>query len=594
TASDDQQNDSGLASVALDAGATNLTLTVDPFDAGAATTTFTVTLTDPSQPGSGRVEAIDMVGNTSGLDVELDTAPLPDYDIVATATYAFEGAADGTITVTVRNIGANAMPAVRVIVKSSQDVTLAQSTQVIGEIAAGASRDAVFDFSNAGPNAEVFFQAQDTQIRRGESDLDNNEVTIAPVNEGGDVAPPVIGGSVTLNGSVPRFDGTASETGANDTGVASIALANGATNVALTVDPFIAGATNVGFAVTLVDDSQSGSGTVEATDVEGNVAVYEVALVLAGNDTSAPTITGTFRRRAYEGTATDDQPNDTGIASVTLSNDAVNMVLDVDPFTPGDPVVTFKLSAADPAQPTSGTVVATDVAGNEGSTFLTRGRAASSLASDEDAEAGQRHAEDLAAAGAVADAVEGGKPSTETDAVAADATEPASHESDDREAASEAPSGVKPQTDAATPEDASSSGKPSLELATDAVANDAALTAPADASEAVSSSLAAEAPLSSLSTSAEAAPSDGTLSVRAYPNPVTAAATLRFHVPSESAARIAVYDLSGRRVALVHDGTLSAGWHDLIVDARRWPSGVYLWRVETATQAETGRFTVIR
>ncbi|MEL7361018.1 MAG: hypothetical protein AAFN13_03025 [Bacteroidota bacterium] len=237
TASDDQQNDTGLDSVTLNAGATNLTLVVDPFDAGAATTTFTVTLTDPSQPGSGRVEATDVAGNTGGLDVALDIAPLPDYDIAATASYAFAGATDGTITVTVRNIGANAMPAVRVVVKSSQDVSLQQSTQVIGEIAAGASGDAVFAFSNAGPNAEVFFQAQDTQIRRGESDLDNNEVTIALVNEGGDVAPPVIDGSVTLNGSVPRFDGSASETGANDTGVASIVLASGATNVTLSVDP---------------------------------------------------------------------------------------------------------------------------------------------------------------------------------------------------------------------------------------------------------------------------------------------------------------------------------------------------------------------
>ncbi len=56
---------------------------------------------------------------------------------------------------------------------------------------------------------------------------------------------------------------------------------------------------------------------------------------------------------------------DTGIFFVVLSDTSVNLVLTVDPFTPGDGMVTFQVTLADPNQVGHGSVVVTDGAGNK-------------------------------------------------------------------------------------------------------------------------------------------------------------------------------------------------------------------------------------
>ncbi|MCZ6754460.1 MAG: MopE-related protein, partial [Gemmatimonadetes bacterium] len=66
-----------------------------------------------------------------------------------------------------------------------------------------------------------------------------------------------------------------------------------------------------------------------------------------------------------EGTATDDRPGDTGIASVELSPDSMNLDLLLDPlFMPGDPATSFKAIAINPGLEAQGTVLVTDGAGN--------------------------------------------------------------------------------------------------------------------------------------------------------------------------------------------------------------------------------------
>ncbi|MEM8599186.1 MAG: alpha-amylase family glycosyl hydrolase [Bacteroidota bacterium] len=92
-----------------------------------------------------------------------------------------------------------------------------------------------------------------------------------------------------------------------------------------------------------------------------------------GADTSAPRITGRISGNRYKGTASD---GGSGIASIALAPDAVNVVLRVDAFTQGDNEVDFTLRLADPSQRGFGTVVATDVAGNEGTLFVDSGERA--------------------------------------------------------------------------------------------------------------------------------------------------------------------------------------------------------------------------
>ncbi|MEM6782258.1 MAG: FG-GAP-like repeat-containing protein [Bacteroidota bacterium] len=77
----------------------------------------------------------------------------------------------------------------------------------------------------------------------------------------------------------------------------------------------------------------------------------------------------------------------------------------------------------------------------------------------------------------------------------------------------------------------------------------------------------------------------------AYPNPFRDAATLTLALPEAQAVRVALYDVLGREVALLHDGTAPAGPLTLRVDGRRLASGVYVVRAEGATFAATRRIT---
>lgn len=66
-----------------------------------------------------------------------------------------------------------------------------------------------------------------------------------------------------------------------------------------------------------------------------------------------------------------------------------------------------------------------------------------------------------------------------------------------------------------------------------------------------------------------------------YPNPFNPQTTIAFSMPEAATVRLAVYDLLGRRVALLVDGNLGAGRHEVRFDATNLPSGQYLYRLST-------------
>ena len=78
------------------------------------------------------------------------------------------------------------------------------------------------------------------------------------------------------------------------------------------------------------------------------------------------------------------------------------------------------------------------------------------------------------------------------------------------------------------------------------------------------------------------------------PNPVAGLVRLGLDLPSETHARVSVYDALGRVVAVLHDGSLSEGAHRWRLNAGAYPSGVYLVRASTERRAEVVHFTVAR
>ncbi|NNE47496.1 MAG: T9SS type A sorting domain-containing protein [Rhodothermales bacterium] len=66
-----------------------------------------------------------------------------------------------------------------------------------------------------------------------------------------------------------------------------------------------------------------------------------------------------------------------------------------------------------------------------------------------------------------------------------------------------------------------------------------------------------------------------------YPNPFSGVATLRFALPAPGSAKVEVFDILGRRVAVPVAGRLPAGNHEILWDATDQPSGAYLVRLQS-------------
>jgi len=79
-----------------------------------------------------------------------------------------------------------------------------------------------------------------------------------------------------------------------------------------------------------------------------------------------------------------------------------------------------------------------------------------------------------------------------------------------------------------------------------------------------------------------------------YPNPFNPTTTVPFSVVEASRVKLAVYDLLGREVAVLVDGTVSAGVHAVVFEASQLPTGVYLVRLEASGVVQTQRITLMK
>lgn len=84
-----------------------------------------------------------------------------------------------------------------------------------------------------------------------------------------------------------------------------------------------------------------------------------------------------------------------------------------------------------------------------------------------------------------------------------------------------------------------------------------------------------------------------------YPNPFNPSTTIEFRLPERGQVSLKIFDAAGRLVRTIDGGVRGAGRHTIVWDGRgagRRPaaSGVYLYRIETAHGAATGKMTLIR
>jgi len=79
-----------------------------------------------------------------------------------------------------------------------------------------------------------------------------------------------------------------------------------------------------------------------------------------------------------------------------------------------------------------------------------------------------------------------------------------------------------------------------------------------------------------------------------YPNPFNPSTRVEFSLPSRTWARVAVYDLLGRQVATLAEGTMNPGTYSADFSGERLPSGVYIVRLETAGANLTHRMMLLK
>ena len=79
-----------------------------------------------------------------------------------------------------------------------------------------------------------------------------------------------------------------------------------------------------------------------------------------------------------------------------------------------------------------------------------------------------------------------------------------------------------------------------------------------------------------------------------YPNPFNPTTQIEFSLPRASDVQLTVYDLLGRRVAIMVDGKRQAGQHSVTFDASNLSSGVYIYRLKAGEYRESRKMLLVK
>ena len=79
-----------------------------------------------------------------------------------------------------------------------------------------------------------------------------------------------------------------------------------------------------------------------------------------------------------------------------------------------------------------------------------------------------------------------------------------------------------------------------------------------------------------------------------YPNPFNNSTVIPFTLNKASEVTLTVFDISGRLVETLHDGTTAAGHHEIAWHGEGVGSGVYFYILNSGSQRHVGKMTLIR
>ncbi|MGH2575624.1 MAG: T9SS type A sorting domain-containing protein [Ignavibacteria bacterium] len=79
-----------------------------------------------------------------------------------------------------------------------------------------------------------------------------------------------------------------------------------------------------------------------------------------------------------------------------------------------------------------------------------------------------------------------------------------------------------------------------------------------------------------------------------YPNPFNVVTSFKFQITSLGFARLIVYDVLGREVAVLVNEELKPGTYEVDFDGTNYPSGVYYYRLEAGDYTETRKMALVK
>ena len=79
-----------------------------------------------------------------------------------------------------------------------------------------------------------------------------------------------------------------------------------------------------------------------------------------------------------------------------------------------------------------------------------------------------------------------------------------------------------------------------------------------------------------------------------YPNPFNPSTTISFQLPENCFVNLKVYDILGKEVAALINGTLSSGEHSVVFDAGKFQSGIYYYKIKAGNYMEIKKMMFIK
>jgi hypothetical protein len=79
-----------------------------------------------------------------------------------------------------------------------------------------------------------------------------------------------------------------------------------------------------------------------------------------------------------------------------------------------------------------------------------------------------------------------------------------------------------------------------------------------------------------------------------YPNPFNPETKINFSLPQSGKASLKIYDMLGREVMELVNGSMSAGKHEVTFSGRDLSSGVYIYRLESGSYTESKKMILLK